>query len=128
MSDTPLGNESSHTSFPDMEHSPPAAGGQPDRLAELRNMVGAYLVPGVIVDELYGLAEQAQHEIERLRRFPAVWTVQHDNEYGYPEVIALYDNERAARAHAAMSVDPLEVEEMEVRSDPPRLSGGPLET
>jgi hypothetical protein len=67
-------------------------------------------------------------EVERLRKFPAVWAVQNDNEYGYPEVIALYDNERAARAHAAMSVDPLEVEEMEVRGVPPRLSGGPLES
>jgi hypothetical protein len=63
--------------------------------------------------------------VERLRRFPAVWAVRYGN-YDPSEVIALYDNEEAARAHAAMSTDPLEVEEMEVRNSPPRLSGGPL--
>jgi hypothetical protein len=57
-------------------------------------------------------------ECERLRRFPAVWAVRYGN-YDPSEVIALYDNEQAARAHAAMSDDPLEVEEMEVRSNPP---------
>jgi hypothetical protein len=57
-------------------------------------------------------------EIARLRRFPAVWAVRYGN-YEPSEVIALYDNEQAARAHVAMSDDPLEVEEMEVRSQPP---------
>jgi hypothetical protein len=40
--------------------------------------------------------------------------------YDPSEVIALYDNEQAARQHAELSDDPLEVEEMEVRSTPPR--------
>jgi hypothetical protein len=56
-----------------------------------------------------------------------VWAVRYGN-YDPSEVIALYDNEQAARAHAELSDDPLEVEEMEVRSKPPQLSGGPLST
>jgi hypothetical protein len=74
--------------------------------------------------DLYGARA---NEVERLRRFPSVWAVRYGN-YDPSEVITLYDNEQAARAHATMSDDPLEVEEMEVRSTPPQLSGGPLET
>jgi hypothetical protein len=59
-----------------------------------------------------------------LRRFPAVWAVRYGN-YEPSEVIALYDNEQAAHAHAEMSEDPLEVEEMEIRSLPPRLPEEP---
>lgn len=62
--------------------------------------------------------QNAIGEIKRLRKFPAVWAVRYGN-YEPSEVIALYDNERAARDHAAMSDDPLEVEEMEIRSEPP---------
>ena len=38
-----------------------------DRLDELGNMVGAQLVPGVLMDELYGLAVEYRAEVERLR-------------------------------------------------------------
>jgi predicted TIM-barrel fold metal-dependent hydrolase len=38
-----------------------------DRLDELGNMVGAQLVPGVLFDELYGLAVEYRREVERLR-------------------------------------------------------------
>jgi hypothetical protein len=48
-----------------------------------------------------------------------VWAVRYGN-YDPSEVIALYDNEQAARQHAELSDDPLEVEEMEVCSTPPR--------
>ncbi len=53
-----------------------------------------------------------------------VWAVRYGN-YQPSEVIALYDNEQAARAHAEMSDDPLEVEEMEVRSRPPAARSHP---
>jgi hypothetical protein len=53
-----------------------------------------------------------------------VWAVRYGN-YDPSEVIALYDNEQAARAHATMSDDPLEVEEMEVRSSPPQPPAEP---
>ncbi len=39
----------------------------PDRLAELGNAVGAQLVPGVLFDELYGLAVSYRREVARLR-------------------------------------------------------------
>jgi hypothetical protein len=53
-----------------------------------------------------------------------VWAVRYGN-YDPPEVIALYDNEQAARQHAELSVDPLEVEEMEIHHTPPRHDTDP---
>jgi hypothetical protein len=48
-----------------------------------------------------------------------VWAVRYGFYEPY-EVIALYDNEGAARKHAHLDARLLEVVEMEVRSDPPR--------
>ncbi len=39
----------------------------PDRLAELGNVVGAQRVVGVLFDELYGLAVSYRREVARLR-------------------------------------------------------------
>jgi len=38
-----------------------------DRLDELGSMVGAQVVPGVLVDELYGLAVEYRRKTDRLR-------------------------------------------------------------
>jgi hypothetical protein len=59
-------------------------------------------------------------------QFRTVWAVRYGN-YDPSEVIALYDNEQAARQHAEMSDDPLEVEQMQVRHTPPRRHDDPEE-
>ena len=69
-------------------------------------------------DWLVGRVEELE------RRFPTVWAVRYGN-YDPSEVIALYDNEQAARQHAEGSNDPLEVEEMAVRSTPPQCHDNP---
>lgn len=42
----------------------------PDRLAELRNAVGAQLVPGVLFDELFEIAERQRDLLARLEWIP----------------------------------------------------------
>jgi hypothetical protein len=92
---------------------------QQDRLAVIK--ARRQYAPTLLVEED---ADWLVAEVERLRRFPAVWAVRYGNYEPY-EVIALYDNEDAARKHAHRDARPLEVEEVEVRSDPPLPHGGP---
>jgi hypothetical protein len=105
----------------------------PDQLAEIEARRVQDLMAAASAED-HGLAQFIAHaghdldwlvgEVERLRRFPAVWAVRYGN-YDPSEVIALYDNEQAAWAHAECSDDPLEVEQMQVRSTPPRRPDDP---